>query len=216
MVRNVDDFETLRRRTVLSLLGTTATAALAGCSGDDTDDDGSDDGGGDADGGDGTDGGSDGDDGGDGGSDGSGELGLGETFTTPTDLEVTIEDVRLQDSYEYTDFDGSTQVETAPDGEQFAFVDIHVRNVSGETRETPNRLSFDIVAGTEQKQPLGRVDTEKEGIYEGLETVVDGVESSGFNLYLIDADVDRAGIRIFHDGYDIESEEGWEVIWTVE
>lgn len=218
----------MRRRTYLTILGSSVLTALAGCSGDDTDDseevvdDGDTTG---TDGGDGGDGGDDGDgddasdaDDGDGeavqddSGDGDEEYQIGDSFRTPTDMVVTPSNFRRTESYDYEDFDGE-QTHEAGDGMEFAFLDLEVQNDADETQESPNSLDFEIIAGDSQFEPLGHSEYERDDRYEGLNDLTAGVSEDGVLPFEIPADVPDEDVGLFYSGFDIDSETEWEVIW---
>lgn len=138
---------------------------------------------------------------------------FGDEFRAPNDLLITAENPRLTGRYEYEDYGGERAVHTAPEGQQFAFVDLTVENDAGETRETPNRLSFELVAGDRQVEPMSRTEYERDDGYDGLNDIVDGVVEEGVLPYQIPDDVDRDDVALFHSEVDFELDVRWEVTW---
>lgn len=138
---------------------------------------------------------------------------FGDEFRAPNDLLITAANPRLTGRYEYEDYSGERAVHTAPEGQQFAFVDLTVENDAGETRETPNRLSFELVAGDRQVEPMSRTEYERDDGYDGLNDIVDGVVEEGVLPYLIPDDVDVEDVALFHSEADFELDVRWEVTW---
>lgn len=228
----------MERRTYLTLCGIATLPALAGCAeDDDTEDaaggDGVDEGSdGDSVDGNGADGEQDGtdepgdeEDEADNGTDSAdendedsddetddGDLTLGDAFRTPTDLVVTPSGLRFEESYEYEGFDG-TEVHESDDGMRFSFVDLEVQNDADETRESPNILDFELIAGDTQYEPLRRTEYEGDDQYDGLNDLTAGVSEAGILPFEIPSDVPDEEIGLFYTGIDFETFEEWEVIW---
>lgn len=137
----------------------------------------------------------------------------GELFRTPTDLIVTASNPRLTGRYEYEDYGGDTQVHRADDGEQFAFIDLSVENDAGEPRETPNRLSFELVAGNQQLEPIGRSEYERDDAYDGLNNIADGVVKEGVQPFVIPDDLNIDSLQLFYDDTNFEVNASWTVTW---
>ena len=138
----------------------------------------------------------------------------GEPYRTPTDLIVTVANPRLTNRYEYEGFGGDEEVHRAPDGEQFAFVDLIVENDAGESRELPNRLSFELVGGSQQFESMRRTEYERDDDYDGLRTVVDGVVGEGVLPFQIPDGVTGEELQLFYNDFDIDAEpSSWEVTW---
>lgn len=142
-----------------------------------------------------------------------GTLTFGDSFETEHGLVITASNPRVEDSYEYEDFGGDMETHEAPDGEQFAFVDIEIENVSGDTRESPNRLSFELVADGTQYETMDRLEYEGEDDYDGLNDLVDGVTEEGVLPFQITDAVDADEIVLYHSGTDFEHDASWEVLW---
>lgn len=138
---------------------------------------------------------------------------FGESFQTPHDLIITAANARLTGRYEYEDYSGDEVVQRAPDGKQFAFVDLTVENNAGETRETPNRLDFELVAGNQQYEPMGRTEYERDDGYDGLNEILDGVVQEGVQAFVISDDVGEDELVLYHRGIDTDTSTDWEVIW---
>jgi len=137
----------------------------------------------------------------------------GRLFRTPTDLIVTASKPRLMGRYEYEDYGGDTQVHRADDGEQFAFIDLSVENDAGEPRETPNRLSFELVAGNQQLEPMGLSEYERDNVYDGLNNIADGIVKEGVQPFVIPDDLNIDSLQLFYDDTNIEADASWTVTW---
>jgi hypothetical protein len=138
---------------------------------------------------------------------------FGESFQTPHELIITASNLRLTNRYEYKNYSDEQVVQHAPDGEQFAFIDLKVKNDADTIRETPNRLDFILVGGDRQYDPMSHSEYNKDDIYEGLNDIVDGVVSEGVQPFQIPSDVESDEISLFHNSSDIDTETTWEVIW---
>jgi hypothetical protein len=133
----------------------------------------------------------------------------GDSFRTPANLVVIAENPRLTDSYNYESYSGEQEIEQAPTGLQFAFIDLTVRNEAGETRQTPYEGDFQLVANQEQVEPIG-TEYEADDRYDGYNNVLSGVVDDGVLPYLISAEASINDLRLFYDGTD--SEVTWESI----
>lgn len=141
-------------------------------------------------------------------------LGWGDSFRTPTDLIVTASEPSLTSRYEYEDFSGDQAVHRAPDGEQFAFVELRVENSAGESRETPNILDFELVAGNRQFEPMGAVEYEGDDRYDGLREIVDGVVEEGILPYQIPDSASVNDLKLFYSGINFDAEPSeWQATW---
>jgi hypothetical protein len=131
------------------------------------------------------------------------DLNWGVSYRTPTDLIVTAENPRLTDSYTYGSYSGEQETEQAPAGQQFAFVDLSVKNDDFETRETPYEDDFQLVANQEQVEPIG-TEYEADDRYDGYNNVLSGVVDDGVLPYLISAEASINDLKLFYDGTDLE------------
>ncbi|PCR89336.1 hypothetical protein CP557_01555 [Natrinema ejinorense] len=138
---------------------------------------------------------------------------FGDTFQTPTNLELTAENPRLADRYEYENWSGETETKQAESGEQFAFIDLTVDNVGSETRESSNRLSFELIYDGALYEPLG-VEYEREDRYGGLNDLPSGTGESGVLPFSVPDSADISDLELYHTDSDYEAGEEWEVRWS--
>ena len=138
---------------------------------------------------------------------------FGDSYRTPTDLVITAENPRTADRYEYENWTGEIETHRAEAGEQFAFVDITISNESDETRRSPNRLTFELIAGGELHDPMSRIEYEREDGYDGLNDLPSGVSEDGVLPYLIPSNIDVSDLELYHTDIDYEADAEWEVRW---
>ena len=142
------------------------------------------------------------------------ELAFGETFRTPTDLALTASNPRTADSYEYEDWSGDTQTHESEPGEQFAFVDVTVTNEADETRESPNILSFNLVADGELYDTMGRTEYEdSDEMYDGLNDLPSETSEDGLLPFTISDDADESDLSLYHNDADFDHDAEWEAHW---
>jgi hypothetical protein len=121
----------------------------------------------------------------------SAKVSWGDEYTTPAGYRIRVDEPNLQDTYEYEDFQGNI-VDREPDsGEQWAFVNVWVKNETGETTFSPLASEFGLLYGNSQAdgdtylldEPIN-----KEEPFEGGELQPD-VERSGWIAYQLPGDV---------------------------
>jgi hypothetical protein len=120
-------------------------------------------------------------------------LEFGEPFAAPTDVTATALQVHLDDHYQYERFDGETTVEHAPDGQQYAFLDVQADNDSGGAAFLP--FAQDFTLRHDSAQYDAAFINREQGQYEGGE-VGPGVVRDGWIAYEIPATLDREELTV--------------------
>jgi len=138
------------------------------------------------------------------------ERSWGEAFETPTELDITASDPEFTSRYTYEGFGGDEETHQADDGMQFVFIELDVENVSDGTNESPNILSFELIAGGSQYETMSRLDYERDDVYDGLNDLAAGVSEDGILPFEIPDDVGT--VELFYTDFDIDAGD-WEVIW---
>jgi hypothetical protein len=141
------------------------------------------------------------------------DINWGVSFRTPTDLIVTAENPRLTDSYTYESFSGQ-ETKRAPEGRQFAFIDISVSNDAFETRSTPGSSLFELAAANEQVEPLN-FNYERDDDYIGSTNILSDVTESGVLPYEIPSEASIDDLRLFYDDLASTGDglTNWKVTW---
>lgn len=115
----------------------------------------------------------------------------GSVYTTPRGYKIRVDEPELQSSYEYEDYQGNT-AESEPDsGFQWAFVNVWVKNETGQTNFSPLATEFPILAGNSQYDGstyLIDEPVEKGQPFEGGELQPD-VEREGWIAYQVPAEL---------------------------
>lgn len=80
----------------------------------------------------------------------SAKLAWGSEFTTPAGYRMRVDEPTMQDSYEYEDYSGNI-VEAEPEsGGQWAFVNVWVKNETGQANYSPLASDFALLTGNSQ------------------------------------------------------------------
>lgn len=74
----------------------------------------------------------------------------GSVYTTPPGYEIRVDEPTLQSTYEYENYQGNTEDAEPEDGFQWAFVNVWVKNETGETNFSPLVSEFALLAGNSQ------------------------------------------------------------------
>lgn len=80
------------------------------------------------------------------------ELPFGQFFSTPVGLRLTVRRVELQEEYAYTSA-GEEQTAAAPDGSQWAFLYVEIRNRTGGESFGPEKSQFTLQTPTADYDP---------------------------------------------------------------
>lgn len=136
-------------------------------------------------------------------------LSYGESFTNPEDMKVTCTGVDLQQAYQYKDYNGDTATERAPDGKQWAFVNLRAENVGGSKEFTPLESDVSIVANNTQYD--SQYINKEEGRYDGGE-INPGIVREGWLCYEIPESLSKDDFTVV---YSAENYQGnWTVHWS--
>jgi hypothetical protein len=123
----------------------------------------------------------------------SARLGFGESYRAPTDVIATVNDVALQPAYDYQNYQDETDTESAPEGLQYAFVDVTVENASGSTEFIPFDQDFSLRVGASQYDSV--YISRERGMYDGGE-VGPGVIREGEIAYEVPDDLSRSELTV--------------------
>lgn len=138
------------------------------------------------------------------------ERAWGQAFETPDGLVLRAGEPEITDSYTYENFSGEEEVAEPDAGNVFVFIDLDVENPTNETWQSPNRLSFELIAGNQLYEPIGRVEYEREDGYDGLNDLPSGTKEEGTLPYEVPESTE---LRLFHsdiaDGFN-----EYEVEWS--
>lgn len=118
------------------------------------------------------------------------KLSFGESFTNEEGMQTTMESLELKGAYEYTDYNDEQTREEAPNGMQWAFLQIHAENTGDEVAYTPIANNVSLVAGNQQ---YSRVYVDKEGGFETGEIQPDIVRE-GFFAYEIPENLSQSDV----------------------
>jgi len=115
-------------------------------------------------------------------------LSWGQTYTSPENFTISVDNLTLQESYEYRNFaDEVDDARPEAGSDQWAFIDVTVTNDSGEPGFSPVSSDFVILAGNSQYNSESVVfdDPINKGTpFEGGE-LQPGVTRSGWVLYSV-------------------------------
>lgn len=80
----------------------------------------------------------------------SAKLGWGSEFTTPAGYRIRVDEPTLQDTYEYEDYNGDILEAEPESGGQWAFVNVWVKNETGQANYSPLASEFALFTGNSQ------------------------------------------------------------------
>lgn len=145
----------------------------------------------------------------------SASIDWGTQYTTPRGYVFRVDEPDLQDSYEYENFSDEVELKQPDSGGQWAFVDVTVRNETGQTAFSPLATDINLLYGNSQadgetillEEPINKGEP-----FDGGE-LSPGVERSGWILYEIPSDLSVNDITITWSDTTFEGEFGvnWEV-----
>lgn len=138
------------------------------------------------------------------------ERNWGQTFDIPVGIKLTPGEPSFAGRYTYENFSGERATHRADEGMQFVFIDLTAENASDQTRQSPNRLGFQLVADNRQYEPIPLTEYEREDAYRGLNELTSGVIEEGVLPYQIPEGIDT--VELFHNEGAGDTE--WEVIWN--
>jgi hypothetical protein len=115
----------------------------------------------------------------------------GEEYATPGGYRIRADEPTLQDSYEYEDFRGNIKDAEPDNGGQWAFVNVWVKNETGQANYSPLSNEFGLLYGSSQSDGQTYLTDEpinKDESFEGGE-LQPGVERSGWIAYEIPSEI---------------------------
>ena len=144
----------------------------------------------------------------------SARISWGSRYTTPAGYEIRVHSPRLADSYSYLDYSGVPNEKFPENGGQWLFVDVFVKNNTGQARLSPSTRDFVLLFGNQQSDPEGFIldDPIDYGPqFDGGE-LQPGVEREGWILFEVPQGISVEDIRIAWSDTTIEGElsVGWE------
>lgn len=116
----------------------------------------------------------------------SAQLGWGQEYQTPPGYRIRVDKPTLQSSYEYKDWEGNIAEREPENGGKWVFVNVWVKNETGQAAYSPLASEFPLVAGNSQYDAKILLDdpVNKGEPFEGGE-LQPGVERSGWIAYAI-------------------------------
>lgn len=142
----------------------------------------------------------------------SAKISWGSKYTTPSGYEIQVNTPSVVDSYPYLDYSGATKQKSPENGGQWVFIDIFVKNETGQANFSPTASDFDLLYGNQQADSEFILDDPIDygPQFEGGE-LQPGIERGGWVLYEIPEDVSADDVRIAWSESTFEGE--LSVIW---
>ena len=128
----------------------------------------------------------------------SAKIGWGSEYTTPNGYVLRVDEPNLQGSYEYETYDGEVSPKEPESGGQWAFVNVYVKNETGQAASSPFASDFDLLYGNSQSDGdtlLIDDPVNKGEPFEGGE-LQPGVERSGWIAYEIPGDISTDDLTV--------------------
>ncbi|WP_435155710.1 twin-arginine translocation signal domain-containing protein [Haladaptatus sp. DFWS20] len=142
------------------------------------------------------------------------KLSTGETFLTPNEMAITIQDIVLTDHYRYQTGSGEMRDVEAGNGRQWAFVTVNAENKFRMRQSLPKGDTFSLVVGNRRQKPSNIA--KSEGKYElerfGSRDVASGEGMSGWLAYEISADRSVSDLAVEWTGGDGSG--SWSAQWS--
>jgi hypothetical protein len=121
----------------------------------------------------------------------SAQIDWGNEYITPNGYIIRVDEPELQDSYEYEDYSGAVSQKEPDDGDQWAFVNVYVKNETGQAASSPLALDMALIYGNSQSDGdtvLIDEPTNKGEPFDGGE-LQPGIERSGWIAYQVPSDI---------------------------
>jgi hypothetical protein len=132
------------------------------------------------------------------------ELSLGQTFRSPTEVAMTIQDITLTEHYRYETGSGGSEMAEASDGRQWAFVTVNAENKFRMKQTLPKAGQIHLLVGGDKISPADIA--KHDGRYEvnrfGDRTVASGESLTGWLAYELSADTTVDGLTVEWRGSD--------------
>ncbi len=141
-------------------------------------------------------------------------LSIGETFSSPNSVAVTVQDITLTSHYRFVRGNGEVVDVEADDGRQWAFVTVKAKNEFRMRQSLPKRDSFHLLVGKREDKPTQI--RKEEGKYKlerfGRRDVASGESLTGWLAYDISADRSADELSVKWNGSD--SNGSWWTRWS--
>jgi hypothetical protein len=127
----------------------------------------------------------------------SASLDWGTEYTTPEGYRIRVDEPNLQSTYTYETYSGDTEEKSPEDRGQWAFVNVYVKNETGQTEYSPLSDEFALVTGNSQFDSTFLIDdpVNKGEQFEGGE-LQPGIERSGWIVYELPADLSTSDLTM--------------------
>jgi hypothetical protein len=127
----------------------------------------------------------------------SASLQWGTEYQTPNEYILRIDNPTLQGAYRYETYTGDTEAVEPDSGGQWAFVNVYIRNESGQAAYSPSTNEFAVISGNTQYDPVVIINdpVTKDEAFEGGQ-LQPGIERNGWIAYDIDGELDLSNIRV--------------------
>lgn len=137
----------------------------------------------------------------------SATLSFGTQYTRYDGYLVTVNNVALTKSYTTESYTGEEVEETAPDGKQWAFADVRVKNGTGGAELSPTSQDFTILSGNSQIEStfISPEPVERGDAFEGGDLQPDVVRA-GWIAYEVDSQLTLNDIQVVYSGSTYEGD----------
>ncbi|MFB6186572.1 MAG: DUF4352 domain-containing protein, partial [Halobacteriaceae archaeon] len=127
----------------------------------------------------------------------SAKLNWGKEYKTPNGYRIRVDVPEIRPNYEYETYTGSIELKSPEDGGQWAFVNIWVKNETGEAAYSPLSAEFALISGNSQYDPkvLTYEPVERGEQFQGGK-LQPGIERSGWLVYIVPMDVDEDDVTM--------------------
>lgn len=128
----------------------------------------------------------------------SAKIDWGSQYTTPSGYIIQVDEPELQASYEYENYNGEVSPKEPESGGQWAFVNVYVKNETGQAASSPFASDFDLLyANSQSDGDTVLIDdpVNKGEPFEGGE-LQPGVERSGWIAYEIPGDISTDDLTV--------------------
>lgn len=121
----------------------------------------------------------------------SAQIDWGTEYTTPSGYIIRVDEPELQGSYEYEDYTGAASQKEPDSGGQWAFVNVYVKNETGQAASSPLAFDMSLIYGNSQADGdtvLVDDPANKGEPFDGGE-LQPGIERSGWIAYQVPSDI---------------------------
>ncbi|WP_266079083.1 DUF4352 domain-containing protein [Haladaptatus caseinilyticus] len=142
------------------------------------------------------------------------DLSIGETFVTPNEMAISVQDITVTDHYRYETGSGEMRDVEADDGRQWAFVTVSAENRFRMRQSLPKGDTFTLLVGERREKPSDIA--KSEGKYElerfGRRDVASGEGQTGWLAYEISANRSASDLGVEWTGGDGSG--SWSAQWS--